>query len=123
VRQRGVEELMSLKEAGYVIDICDRRLPTEEYLARCAGARIVWSFEGLGWPTFRQHQAAPCRYSLGPQSNCTDRSWMGFMPSIMTLSHVACVALYRLSSRIEIGYASSEWQPATTFSRITHPLR
>jgi hypothetical protein len=60
VRQRGLEELLSLKADGYVIDVCDQRVPIAEYLARCAAARVVWAPEGLGWQTFRQYEASLC---------------------------------------------------------------
>jgi hypothetical protein len=60
VRPRGLEELLSLKAEGYVIDVCDQRLPIDEYLARCAAARVVWAPEGFGWQTFRQYEAALC---------------------------------------------------------------
>ena len=60
VRQRGLEELLSLKAEGYVIDVCDQRLPIDEYLARCVAARVVWAPEGFGWQTFRQYEAALC---------------------------------------------------------------
>jgi hypothetical protein len=43
-----------------VIDVCDQRLPIEEYLARCAAAWIVWAPEGFGWQSFRQYEAAFC---------------------------------------------------------------
>jgi hypothetical protein len=60
VRQRGFDELLTLREAGYTIDIADATLPFEEYLARCARARLVWSPEGFGWQTFRIYEAAIC---------------------------------------------------------------
>jgi hypothetical protein len=60
VRQRGIEELLALQADGYVIDVCEQRLPIEEYLARCAAAWIVWAPEGFGWQSFRQYEAAFC---------------------------------------------------------------
>jgi hypothetical protein len=60
VRQRGVEELVALREEGYAIDVADTVLPASEYLARCARAHLVWSPEGFGWQTFRMYEAAIC---------------------------------------------------------------
>jgi glycosyltransferase involved in cell wall biosynthesis len=60
VRQRGFDELLTLREEGYAIDIADTALPFEEYLARCARAHLVWSPEGFGWQTFRIYEAAIC---------------------------------------------------------------
>jgi Glycosyl transferases group 1 len=60
VRQRGFEELLALREEGYAIDVADTMLPSEEYLARCARAHLVWSPEGFGWQTFRFYEAAIC---------------------------------------------------------------
>lgn len=60
VRQRGFDELLTLRDAGYAIDVADTVLPFEEYLARCARAHLVWSPEGFGWQTFRIYEAAIC---------------------------------------------------------------
>jgi hypothetical protein len=60
LRRRGVEELRALQAEGYRIDLCDSRLPIDEYLLRCARAHIVWSPEGLGWQSFRAYEAALC---------------------------------------------------------------
>jgi glycosyltransferase involved in cell wall biosynthesis len=60
VRQRGFDELMTLREAGYTIDVADTTLTFETYLARCARAHLVWSPEGFGWQTFRICEAAIC---------------------------------------------------------------
>jgi hypothetical protein len=58
VRQRGFDELLTLREEGY--DVADAALPFEEYLARCARAHLVWSPGGFGWQTFRICEAAIC---------------------------------------------------------------
>jgi hypothetical protein len=59
-REQGMAELDRLKAAGVVVDIPDRRLDREEFYARCAAARIVWSPEGYGWDCFRHYEAAAC---------------------------------------------------------------
>jgi glycosyltransferase involved in cell wall biosynthesis len=60
VRQRGFDQLLTLRDEGYAIDVTDTTLPFEEYLARCARAHLVWSPEGFGWQTFRIYEAAIC---------------------------------------------------------------
>jgi Glycosyl transferases group 1 len=60
VRQRGLEELLTLREEGYAIDVADTALPFDEYLARCERAHLVWSPEGFSWQTFRIYEAAIC---------------------------------------------------------------
>jgi Glycosyl transferases group 1 len=60
VRQRGLEELMALREEGYAIEVADTALPFDQYLERCARAHLVWSPEGFGWQTFRIYEAAIC---------------------------------------------------------------
>lgn len=57
-RQRGLQQLESLKREGYAIDIAYDRLPREEFLRRCAQAHIVWSPEGFGWDCFRHYEVA-----------------------------------------------------------------
>lgn len=59
-RQRGMDELAALRSAGVVVDVPDRRLEREEFYARCAAARMVWSPEGFGWDCFRHYEAAAC---------------------------------------------------------------
>jgi hypothetical protein len=59
-RQRGIAELDRLRAAGVVVDIPERRLEREEFYARCAAARLVWSPEGFGWDCFRHYEAAAC---------------------------------------------------------------
>jgi hypothetical protein len=59
-RQRGMTEAEALRSAGVVVDIPDRRLEREEFYARCASARLVWSPEGFGWDCFRHYEAAAC---------------------------------------------------------------
>jgi hypothetical protein len=60
VRQRGLEELLALRDEGYVIDVAEPTLPVGEYLARCSRAHLVWSPEGYGWQCFRTYEAAIC---------------------------------------------------------------
>ena len=59
-RQSGMADLEALRSAGVVVDIPDRRLEREEFYARCAAARLVWSPEGFGWDCFRHYEAAAC---------------------------------------------------------------
>jgi hypothetical protein len=60
VRERGFEELISLRNDGYAIDVCEQEISIDEYLARCARAHLVWSPEGYGWQCFRTYEAAIC---------------------------------------------------------------
>jgi glycosyltransferase involved in cell wall biosynthesis len=60
VRERGLAELLALRQQGYAIDVSDAALPLEEYLARCRRAYLVWSPEGFGWQCFRTYEAAIC---------------------------------------------------------------
>jgi hypothetical protein len=60
VRERGLAELLALRQEGYAIDVSDAALPLDEYLARCARAHLVWSPEGFGWQCFRTYEAAIC---------------------------------------------------------------
>ena len=60
VRERGFDELISLRDDGYAIDVCEQPISVEEYLARCARAYLVWSPEGYGWQCFRTYEAAIC---------------------------------------------------------------
>jgi Glycosyl transferases group 1 len=60
VRQRGLEELIALRDEGHAIEVADTALPFDEYLAKCAQAHLVWSPEGFGWQTFRIYEAALC---------------------------------------------------------------
>jgi glycosyltransferase involved in cell wall biosynthesis len=58
VRERGVEELMTLRREGFRIEIQDGNLSPAEYLARCARAWLVWAPQGYGWDCFRSYEAA-----------------------------------------------------------------
>lgn len=60
MRQKGLTELMALREQGVVVDIADTPLPRTEFYRRCAQARLTWSPEGLGWDCFRHYEAAAC---------------------------------------------------------------
>ena len=60
VRQRGLPQLQALAAAGYRLDVAGARLPFEEFVRRCARARLAWVPEGLGWDTYRQYEAALC---------------------------------------------------------------
>jgi hypothetical protein len=56
IRQRGVGELLALRERGIVVDIPDGALPQSEFYRRCARAALTWSPEGLGWDCFRHYE-------------------------------------------------------------------
>lgn len=60
VRERGLAELIALRDKGYRIDIPDNNLSLEDYLARCARAWVTWSPEGYGYECFRTYEAAIC---------------------------------------------------------------
>jgi hypothetical protein len=57
-RQAGIRQLERLQAQGYAIDISREKLSHEEFLHRCAQARIVWSPEGFGWDCFRHYEIA-----------------------------------------------------------------
>lgn len=58
VRARGIEQILALRERGINVDIPEQPLPREEFLNRCAAARIVWSPAGFGWDCYRHYEAA-----------------------------------------------------------------
>ncbi|CAL8968831.1 hypothetical protein RHODGE_RHODGE_01147 [Rhodoplanes serenus] len=60
VRERGLAELVALRDEGIVVDIPDQPLPLDAYLERLARARLVWTPEGYGWQCFRLYEAALC---------------------------------------------------------------
>jgi hypothetical protein len=57
-RARGISQILALRERGVVVDIPEQPLPREEFLKRCAEARIVWSPAGFGWDCYRHYEAA-----------------------------------------------------------------
>ena len=57
-RQAGLKQLERLQAEGYRVDITRELLPADEFLRRCAQARIVWSPEGFGWDCVRHYEAA-----------------------------------------------------------------
>jgi hypothetical protein len=60
VRQRGLAELIALRDRGVRVDLPEQRMPPQEFYRRCAQAWIVWSPEGLGWDCFRHYEALAC---------------------------------------------------------------
>jgi hypothetical protein len=58
VRQRGLEELVALRDKGYRVDIPQNNLPRDEFFRRCASAWLTWSPEGYGYECFRTYEAA-----------------------------------------------------------------
>lgn len=57
VRAAGITELKALAAQGYVVDIPEGRLPTQEYLTRMGKAWLAWSPAGLGWDCARHYEA------------------------------------------------------------------
>jgi hypothetical protein len=60
VREHGLREIKALTAKGIRVEILERLLPLNEYLARCARAWLVWCPEGLGWDCFRTYETALC---------------------------------------------------------------
>ena len=60
VRERGLAELLTLRDKGVRVDIPDKPLPLDEYLTRIARAWLTWSPEGYGYDCFRTYEAAIC---------------------------------------------------------------
>jgi hypothetical protein len=60
VRERGLAELLALRNQGIRVDVPDKPLPLDEYLARIARAWLTWSPEGYGYDCFRTYEAAIC---------------------------------------------------------------
>jgi hypothetical protein len=60
IRERGLRELKALAAKGIIVDLPERPLPMDEYLARCARSWLVWCPEGLGWDCYRTYEAAYC---------------------------------------------------------------
>ena len=60
VRQRGMKELLALRDLGIRVDIPDGRLSRAEFFQRAAAAHLVWSPEGFGWDCFRHYEAPLC---------------------------------------------------------------
>lgn len=58
LRQRGVAELLKLRDEGLRIDIPQQKLERGEFYERLARARLAFSPEGLGWDCFRHYEAA-----------------------------------------------------------------
>src|SRR5438477_8056972 len=57
VRVEGLRQLKALAAEGVRVDIQDRRLSFEEYLARMSRAWLTWSPEGFGWECHRHYEA------------------------------------------------------------------
>ncbi|MBI3436794.1 MAG: glycosyltransferase family 1 protein [Proteobacteria bacterium] len=60
VRQRGLSEILALRDRNIIVDIPDRALSPQEFYARCARAWLTWSPEGFGWECFRHYEAPAC---------------------------------------------------------------
>lgn len=60
VREKGLQELLALREEGYRIDIPEANLPLDLYLKRIAQSRMSWAPEGYGHETFRAYEASVC---------------------------------------------------------------
>ena len=57
-RLAGIRQLERLRAEGYAIDLAPEKLTHDEFLRRCAQARLVWSPEGFGWDCFRHYEIA-----------------------------------------------------------------
>jgi hypothetical protein len=60
VREKGLPELLALRERGITVDIPEAPLPPDEFYRRCASAWLTWSPEGYGWECFRHYEALAC---------------------------------------------------------------
>ncbi|ETR76364.1 hypothetical protein X566_17665 [Afipia sp. P52-10] len=60
VREKGLQELLALREEGYRIDIPETNLSTDLYLKRIAQSWMSWAPEGYGHETFRAYEASMC---------------------------------------------------------------
>jgi Glycosyl transferases group 1 len=58
VRSDGIEELLALRDEGYVIDVPEGRLDMAEFHRRVAQAWLAWSPGGLGWDCSRHYEIA-----------------------------------------------------------------
>jgi hypothetical protein len=60
VREKGLQELLALREQGYRIDIPETNLSPDLYLKRIAQSWMSWAPEGYGHETFRAYEASVC---------------------------------------------------------------
>jgi glycosyltransferase involved in cell wall biosynthesis len=60
IRERGMKEILALREQGVRVDIPDQPLSRSEFYARYARSWLVWSPEGYGWQCFRHYEAPGC---------------------------------------------------------------
>lgn len=58
VRTDGIEELLALRDEGYVIDVPNGPLDRAEFHRRLAAARLAWSPAGYGWDCYRHYEAS-----------------------------------------------------------------
>jgi hypothetical protein len=61
VRQKGLAELLALRDAGVKVHIPETRLSRPEFLETCARSWMVWSPEGQGWDCYRHYEALMTR--------------------------------------------------------------
>ena len=72
-RVAGIKQLERLKSEGLKIDIATERLPHDEFIRRCAQARLVWSPEGVAWDCYRHYEVGATGsvpLMLSPPSYC-----------------------------------------------------
>jgi Glycosyl transferases group 1 len=60
VREAGLRQIEALARRGYRVDFARERIPTDQYVARCARSWLTWSPEGLGWDCRRHYEAPYC---------------------------------------------------------------
>jgi hypothetical protein len=58
VRSEGIEELLALRNEGYIIDVPDGPLDRATFHHRLASARLAWSPMGYGWDCYRHYEAS-----------------------------------------------------------------
>ena len=58
VRSEGIEELLALRNEGYIIDVPDGPLDRNTFYQRLSQARLAWSPMGYGWDCYRHYESS-----------------------------------------------------------------
>lgn len=53
-----VQQISTLRQEGWRIDIVEDRMPQETFLQTCCRSWLVWSPQGFGWEGWRHYEAA-----------------------------------------------------------------
>lgn len=56
VRENGLKLLRKLKEMGYNVMICEKKVPRDEFYEMVQRSYLVWSPEGTGWQCFKHYE-------------------------------------------------------------------